>query len=234
MCRATDRACVSVPKACADPRKMLRGTWSNRMQSARAPLGRPSSHPSSLRPQRHRGGLADGAPIRRSPAMLRTNGGGLLDQARIPGLRLICSSAMSAFRDNISCRFVETGAVGYVHQQLTQDRGQGAVLGANELRTRGLGPRSAATSMSAVSRSTRPARLHRVRLISQAPGPRGFRYGQHSPHGAAHFTFVVRIGVTLRGRRDGFVDRQRALAKRLVDGRVFEQGCRQHGHRACA
>ena len=32
------------------------------------------------------------------------------------------------------------GAVGYVHQQLTQDRGQGAVLGANELRTRGVGP----------------------------------------------------------------------------------------------
>jgi hypothetical protein len=32
------------------------------------------------------------------------------------------------------------GAVGYVYQQLTPDRGQGAILGANESRTRGIGP----------------------------------------------------------------------------------------------
>jgi hypothetical protein len=32
------------------------------------------------------------------------------------------------------------GAVGYVYQQLTPDRGQRAILGANESRTNGIGP----------------------------------------------------------------------------------------------
>jgi hypothetical protein len=38
--------------------------------------------------------LNEGGPIRRSPAMLRTDSGGSLAQTRIPALRLICSPAL--------------------------------------------------------------------------------------------------------------------------------------------
>ena len=61
----------------------------------------PSSHPSSLRPHRHRSVLAVGGPIRRSRAMLRTNSRGLPDQTRILGLRLICSPQCQLSGTNI-------------------------------------------------------------------------------------------------------------------------------------
>ena len=88
------------------------------------------------------------------------------------------------------------GAVGYVYQQLTPDRGQRAILGRTSRARAGSGRRSATISqVNGTTSLYEPPRLLGVRLLSQASGPFRLRDHKHPAVGVLceHAAFAVRV-----------------------------------------
>jgi hypothetical protein len=105
--------------------------------------------------------------------------------------------------------------------------------------------RSATISMSAASRSTRTCAD--TSSLSPIGGSRAARFSPRSTSPCqgcfpsicdpiCNDLWPLGLSDTRLSNspRSGFVDRQRALSKRFVNGRVFQEHRHQHGHGACA